>query len=145
MIGTIRKLRGRLMLVGLLAFLWWWLRGRRLEQPQQPSLIEIPISPEPLISPKPPVEKAPAARTKTGPLTTPSAAESRADDLEVISGIGPKISTILQAAGIHTFAQLAQMDATQLWPILDQAGIRLAKPETWVEQAQALQHSEHAQ
>ncbi len=59
------------------------------------------------------------------------------DDLTKIEGIGPKISELLQAAGIATFARLAQTESSQLQQILEEAGsrYRLADPETWPQQA----------
>ncbi len=57
------------------------------------------------------------------------------DDLVIIEGIGPKIAGVLQAAGIQTFAQLAAADPAQLEKILHDAGLRLADPSTWMEQA----------
>jgi predicted flap endonuclease-1-like 5' DNA nuclease len=60
-----------------------------------------------------------------------------ADDLEIIEGIGPKICELLHAAGIKTFAQLADTTPGQIQPILDKAGanFRLADPQTWPEQS----------
>ena len=57
------------------------------------------------------------------------------DDLTHIEGIGPKISSLLQAAGITTFAQLAATNASQLDQIIREAGITLADASTWPEQA----------
>lgn len=57
------------------------------------------------------------------------------DDLEIIEGIGPKISFILKEAGIASFAQLAQEDPVHLKGLLDKAGLRLGDPTTWPEQA----------
>jgi predicted flap endonuclease-1-like 5' DNA nuclease len=58
------------------------------------------------------------------------------DDLKLIEGIGPKISSILADAGIVTFAQLAELNEQTLEKIVrDEAGIRLASPATWPEQA----------
>ena len=58
------------------------------------------------------------------------------DDLTRIEGIGPKISGLLQAAGITTFAQLAATDVSRLKQILTEAGLAaLADPSTWAEQA----------
>ncbi len=58
-----------------------------------------------------------------------------ADDLAKIEGIGPKIASVLHAAGINTFAQLAATDVASLTEILQAAEIRLAAPDTWPEQA----------
>ena len=71
---------------------------------------------------------APAARTTVS---------SKPDDLKVIEGIGPKIETLLNAAGIMTFAQLARSSAASVKSILDEAGPRfqMHDPSTWMEQA----------
>jgi len=59
------------------------------------------------------------------------------DDLKLIEGIGPKIEGILHDAGIHTFANLAAASVTELEKIVrEDAGIRIAFPDTWPEQAQ---------
>jgi predicted flap endonuclease-1-like 5' DNA nuclease len=55
-----------------------------------------------------------------------------------IEGIGPKISGVLQEAGITTFAQLADTDPASLEEILEASDPRLrrlADPTTWPEQA----------
>jgi NADH-quinone oxidoreductase subunit I len=78
-----------------------------------------------------------------GKVETPTApiAESRAaaqpDDLTRVEGIGPKISELLQAAGISTFAALANTEVSKLQQILTEAGpsFSLASPGTWPEQA----------
>lgn len=58
------------------------------------------------------------------------------DDLKIIEGIGPKIESILHDAGIRTLAQLAATDVSQLEQIVrEDAGIRIAYPDTWPEQA----------
>ncbi len=58
------------------------------------------------------------------------------DDLTRIEGIGPKISSLLQAAGITTFGQLAWADVNRLREILAGADLAgLADPSTWPEQA----------
>ena len=58
-----------------------------------------------------------------------------ADDLKRIEGIGPKIATILVDNGITSFARLAATEPEQLQELLKKAGIRLAHPATWPEQA----------
>lgn len=61
------------------------------------------------------------------------------DDLQRIEGIGPKISSVLQEAGIMTFSQLAQTPADRVREILSESGISGAAgihdPATWSEQA----------
>ncbi len=64
------------------------------------------------------------------------AAELIPDDLRKVEGIGPKISGILNDAGIFTFAQLAAKTVAELEKIVrEDAGIRIAFPDTWPEQA----------
>jgi predicted flap endonuclease-1-like 5' DNA nuclease len=57
------------------------------------------------------------------------------DDLAIVEGIGPKINSVLHEAGIRTFAQLAEATPERLGEILREAGLRLANPESWAEQA----------
>lgn len=58
------------------------------------------------------------------------------DDLRKIEGIGPKINSVLQAAGIQTFASLAEASITDLEKIVrHDAGITIAFPDTWPQQA----------
>jgi len=63
------------------------------------------------------------------------AAPSEPDDLKRIEGIGPKFSEVLGQAGITTFAQLAGTGVERLKQIIQKAGLRLADPTTWPEQA----------
>jgi predicted flap endonuclease-1-like 5' DNA nuclease len=63
------------------------------------------------------------------------AATPSQDDLTVVEGIGPKISSILQAAGITTFQQLSEATPDELRQKMRAAGIRVADPSTWPEQA----------
>lgn len=57
------------------------------------------------------------------------------DDLTEISGIGPKISSILIEAGITSFTQLADVDESTLNQIMQEAGLRLGNPSSWIAQA----------
>lgn len=59
------------------------------------------------------------------------------DDLTIIEGIGPKISELLLAAGIDTFAKLAATPVATVQGILDAAGpnFRLANPASWARQS----------
>jgi predicted flap endonuclease-1-like 5' DNA nuclease len=126
--------------------LWWWLRRRPEEVILKTELGTIsrvrgigrpPAGPVPSQAEGPaqvsPVE-GPVPSQVEGPA--PSQVEGApADDLKRIEGIGPKISNVLQDAGITTYAQLAATDVHRLRQILDESGIRLANPDTWPEQA----------
>ena len=64
------------------------------------------------------------------------AAPMVADDLTRIEGIGPKISSLLQGAGISSFQQLAGTGVDRLEQILADADLTgIANPSTWPEQA----------
>ena len=58
-------------------------------------------------------------------------------DLQKIEGIGPEIEGLLNAAGIHTWAQLAAASIADLQAVLDQAGpeFQMHDPATWRRQA----------
>ncbi len=60
------------------------------------------------------------------------------DDLVIIEGIGPKAAEVLNAAGITTFTQLAEMPAEKVKEILENANARVGHldPTTWAKQAQ---------
>jgi len=99
------------------------------------------VATAPVVEATPVVEAAPVAEVapvvETAPVVeaTPVAEAAAADDLEVIEGIGPKIASVLQAAGITSFAELAATDVERLNEILQEANLRLAHAETWPEQA----------
>ncbi len=138
-----------IVIVLLLYFLWlWWRYSQRKKElaakPAEPRVEAKVVEPE-VKAPKPvaaaPVEPAvptPAAPVVSAPpvqaIPTPSA-PVKADDLTIIEGIGPKIASVLQAAGITSFAKLAQANGERLEQILHEAGLRLADPSTWGEQA----------
>ncbi|MFW5691749.1 MAG: DUF4332 domain-containing protein [Chloroflexota bacterium] len=75
-------------------------------------------------------EAAPVEEVKT------EAEEDEPDDLTRIEGIGPKYRDALIAAGINTFAELAQASMADIEAAAEAAGMRrAASMETWVEQA----------
>jgi predicted flap endonuclease-1-like 5' DNA nuclease len=109
-----------LPILGLLALLiWWWLCQRESNEAVLTLKVR-EVTPVRVGQP-----------SKPEVLTVPTAA----DDLTRIKGIGPKISGVLQGAGICTFADLAATDVSRLEQILTKADIRLADPQTWPEQA----------
>ena len=140
---------------GVAFFVWllWWLWSRREEEEEAP-VIELKTD---LASPavkeegeeEAPVaeaevaEEAPEETAEAGAEVAEEAPEEAAeaptpDDLTRIEGIGPKITGVLQEAGISTFAQLADTDPGRLEEILEASDPRLrrlANPATWPEQA----------
>lgn len=83
----------------------------------------------------PAAAKAPAPAPKKAAAKKPAAA--KADKLTTVEGIGPKIAELLTAAGIVTFADLADAKVEKLNEILAAAGSRytMHKPDTWPQQA----------
>lgn len=65
------------------------------------------------------------------------------DKLKRIERIGSQISKALQAAGIQTFAQLAQASESELEAALREAGVTLAPSrKTWAKQATFLREGD---
>lgn len=138
MIRTILGLIAGMVLAfaGVFFFVWvlWWL-WTRLSPEKEATSIEIKAQP-----PEPPVEaeaeEEPA--TEVQPKTKAPKPPSEPDDLKRIEGIGPKFSSVLQEAGILTYAQLAAASPDELEQILEAADprlLRLADPVAWREQA----------
>ena len=125
-----------LAFAGVFFLVWvlWRLWARRsVERGLAPIEIE-PRLPEPAGGAPPVQARAVAIELEIG---VPQAAVVP-DDLKRIEGIGPKLSSVLQGAGILTFAQLAAAGPERLAQILEAADprlLRLADPTTWPEQA----------
>jgi predicted flap endonuclease-1-like 5' DNA nuclease len=85
-----------------------------------------------------PIEELARAAGSVALATSTPQSQLEPDDLKRVEGIGPKISAVLQEAGIVTFEQLAASHVDQLARILreeDPRLARLADPTTWPEQA----------
>jgi predicted flap endonuclease-1-like 5' DNA nuclease len=68
------------------------------------------------------------------------------DDLTAIEGIGPKIAGLLQAAGITTYARLADAEVDQLRQMMKEADLGgIAHPDTWPQQAKMAAAGEWAE
>ena len=82
-------------------------------------------------------EKAVAPKTEAKAAPAKKAAPKKAakgDDLKKVEGIGPKIASTLNEAGISTFAELAKTDAAKISEII--AGVRGNHvTDTWPAQA----------
>jgi large subunit ribosomal protein L27 len=90
-----------------------------------------------------PVAEAPAAEPASeATMVVETAPKSRAkkaktgDDLTIIEGIGPKMAAALVAAGIDTFAKLADSSEDELRAAVEAAGMNFAPSiPTWAKQA----------
>lgn len=83
-------------------------------------------------------KKTPAKKSPTKKAAAKKTPKAKKDDLKKIEGIGPKIAGLLNEAGINSFADLAKSTEKQLADVIQKAGarFRLAKHDTWQEQAQ---------
>lgn len=78
----------------------------------------------------------PAARAEAPVKSSPRSAKKSGDDLTVVEGIGPKMSAALVAAGIDTYAKLAEASEEQIKNAIEAAGLRFAPSlTTWAKQA----------
>ena len=127
----------RLILIALLLLVWLWKRSQdqKSDTPtrEKPLKIEIPPEKTSQIADSEPVEATAPEPPVEAPDQTADVVEP--DDLRRIEGIGPKISSVLHDAGVFTYSQLSSMDVEQIRELLNAGGIRVARPDTWPEQA----------
>jgi predicted flap endonuclease-1-like 5' DNA nuclease len=101
-------------------------------------------------APAEPAAESTGAHAQASTLIDVAAAEAasaaaEADDLERVEGIGPRIGTALREAGITTFRQLADAEASTLQGALERAGLRFAPSlPTWSRQARLLADGDEA-
>jgi predicted flap endonuclease-1-like 5' DNA nuclease len=115
-----------LLILIIIILLVWWLITRQVKH--SPSIDETPHR----------NDQQPTKVTEMPipiQVEVPQSLATETDNLEIIEGIGPKIATILQSAGINTFAQLGRAEQSKLLEILYRAGLRVNDPTTWPEQA----------
>jgi predicted flap endonuclease-1-like 5' DNA nuclease len=135
---------------------WWWRETERQTHPAAGLMGRKPGAPPARPAPRtyqaphavphvPPAEPELAEKVAAEPEPEPAfeaeepaekaEAEAEKQNLKRIEGIGPKIESVLQAAGILSYAQLAETVPDRLEEILADARIRIADPTTWPEQA----------
>ncbi len=127
-----------LIILAILLLLWliiWLLTGRKCCLCRKAEKVKKPMAtpkaePEPVAVVK--EEVVQAAVVETPPVVK---AASLYDNLTLIEGIGPKISAILQGAGITTFAQLAELEPDKIKQVVIAGGVRLLDPTSWPRQA----------
>ena len=103
--------------------------------------------PKPAASPEPeaaPVPDAPAATadaklTTTRPMALDAPKHGKADDLKLISGVGPKLEIVLNDLGVYHFDQIAGWTKTEIDWVDDYLSFsgRIERDD-WVAQAKAL-------
>jgi predicted flap endonuclease-1-like 5' DNA nuclease len=89
-------------------------------------------------------ETEPARETPPAELNPPAKRTAKAtkkvrrDQLEQIKGIGAVFARRLNEAGIHTFAQLAELSPDRTREIVDVDEWQKIEPEKWIEEAREL-------
>lgn len=58
-----------------------------------------------------------------------------ADDLTKLEGVGPKVSKLLNKAGIMSFGDLAKANSADVDKVLDAAGLQMMDSAGWIDQA----------
>ena len=118
-------------------------------QPKKVEKVEVPVAKAVKVVTPPAAEEKPeapaaaetvaaaarVAEKKAAPA--PKKAAAGKDDLKKVEGIGPKIASLLNDAGINTFAELAASSPEKIREILEAAGsrYRVHDPATWPQQA----------
>jgi predicted flap endonuclease-1-like 5' DNA nuclease len=115
-----------------LLVLWQWLR-RRSGTIASPEAWEHPEILLPEIETATQESAAPAKSVQ--PSVSKPSPDGTAERLERIEGIGPKVAGLLNAAGIRTFAQLAETKVERLSELMQANRLNFINPSTWPEQA----------
>ncbi|MFG3684657.1 helix-hairpin-helix domain-containing protein [Micromonospora sp. NPDC047740] len=98
-----------------------------------------PATPVTIPAPRASVENTTTAAAEPAAAPVAAPADQAADDFRQIQGIGPKMAAALQAAGIRTYQQLAELDEAALRETIKAAGLRAAPSvATWPQQAKVL-------
>jgi len=94
---------------------------------------------KPMVATKAKTVKAKTVTKKTKKVLL-AGAENKMDDLKKIEGVGPKIASLLNEAGITTFYQLSIAKVKDLEGILAAAGTRYKShdPKPWIAQSKEL-------
>ncbi|HKK74321.1 MAG TPA: 50S ribosomal protein L27 [Saprospiraceae bacterium] len=97
---------------------------------------EAPAKEEKKEAPKAEAKKAPAKKA-SGKIELANGKKFKMDDLKIVEGVGPKISGLLNEAGINTWEELAEAPTEKVQKVLDDAGprYRMHDPATWSKQA----------
>lgn len=101
----------------------------------------VPAAAAPAPAPTPAAHEAPVPALSPAPSAGPklfSEAPADADQLTALKGVGPKLSAVLNALGVYTFAQIAAWTPDDIVWIEDKLDFRgRVTREKWVEQAAA--------
>ena len=100
-------------------------------------VVEVAPPPAPLPEQKPEPEVLAVPELEPAPV---SVADTTADDLSKIKGLGPKLQTLLPTLGLSSYAQIAALSEADLATLDPKLGPFAGRPtrDGWVEQAKYL-------
>ncbi|BBB10019.1 hypothetical protein [Sphingopyxis sp. EG6] len=104
----------------------------------------VEVAPEPAAPP--PAEPAPAPAPAPEPAPAPAPAAAKADNLQLIKGLGPKLAGLLNGLGVTSFQQIADWTDADIAAIDPQLGAfqgRIAR-DNFVDQAGYLARGDKA-
>ena len=116
-----------LLIIIVIILVVWWLMSRSAKTYE--AGFEIDHEPDATSEESEVVSETTEEETAPSPPAKP-------DDLTTLEGIGPKVNSLLQTAGIATFSQLANTDLSRLKEILEANDLQFMDPTSWPEQAQ---------
>ncbi|MER7276680.1 helix-hairpin-helix domain-containing protein [Dactylosporangium sp. NPDC000244] len=114
---------------------------------EEPAVEDEPVAEPVAVVEDEPVDAALVAEVESAFAAEPvePVEEPAQDELERIEGIGPKIAAALRAAGITTYAQLADAERSTVELALERANLRFAPSlGTWSRQARLLADGDEA-
>lgn len=114
-----------ILIIILLVILWYWFGREEEEALESGTPVEEPVVPD--------AQKMESVQIEDTDMggTTPVVP----DDLKKIEGVGPKVASLLNQAGIMTFQQVVDAGAEKIEAILDEASLQMINADTWPEQA----------
>src|SRR3546814_1125196 len=110
-------------------------------------------TPPPAPAPAPVAETSPPAATPlpvaepAAPPPAPAPATGKADNLQLLKGVGPKLATLLQGLGVTRFEQIAawtDADIAAIDPQLGNFSGSITRAN-WVDQARSEEHTSELQ
>jgi predicted flap endonuclease-1-like 5' DNA nuclease len=145
------------LLIGIATAAWIWLSTDPGVQLPELDIDEVPAGPiqpnrpeieraEPVVFAPPPARVQTTVTPPDGDRPAIAAAAGAPDDLTLIKGIGPKLSSLLGTLGVTRFDQIASWgpsDIAEVDRFLGQFQGRIAR-DSWVEQAGFLAHGDVA-
>jgi len=160
------------VLIVVIALVWWLVARRKPQEIAPPTIEPAPAAkplepakpdivaaepafrktatpvpaPRPVAETPPPAAAPPPAEPAPPPPPAPAPAADKADNLQLLKGVGPKLVTLLQGLGVTRFEQIAawtDADIAAIDPQLGNFSGRIVR-DNWVDQAGYLARGDKA-